>query len=141
MSFRMNRGYVQLKKKGKHRLIGYLIALVWLVNGLFCKVLNLVPRHEEIVARILGDEYARPLTMLIGVSEILVAIWVVTGIRSKLNASFQIAMVASMNVIEFFLAPDLLLLGHMNALFALAFIGLIYYWEFMLGKSIHSPSE
>ena len=30
------------------------IALVWLGNGLVAKVLGLVPRHEEIVAQILG---------------------------------------------------------------------------------------
>ena len=37
-----------------HQVLHYLIAAVWLANGLFCKVLNLVPRHQQIVARILG---------------------------------------------------------------------------------------
>ncbi len=37
-----------------HQLLTYAIASVWLVNGLFCKVLNWVPRHQFIVARILG---------------------------------------------------------------------------------------
>lgn len=32
-----------------------LIALVWLVNGLWCKVLGHVPRHEAIVARVLSE--------------------------------------------------------------------------------------
>ena len=36
----------------------FLIAGVWLVFGLYCKVLNQVPRHEEIVAQILGTEQA-----------------------------------------------------------------------------------
>jgi hypothetical protein len=36
-----------------YKLLNYLIAAVWLVNGLFCKVLGLVPRHQEIVATIL----------------------------------------------------------------------------------------
>jgi len=35
-------------------LLKYFIALIWLINGLFCKLLNFVPRHEEIVKRILG---------------------------------------------------------------------------------------
>jgi hypothetical protein len=43
-----------------------LIAAAWLVNGLFCKVLNFVPRHEEIVRRILGDEYSVFLTKASG---------------------------------------------------------------------------
>ena len=53
-----------------HRLITYLIALVWLANGLLCKVLLLVPRHAAIVARILGPTHAEVLTRLIGLSEI-----------------------------------------------------------------------
>jgi hypothetical protein len=42
----------------------------------------------------------------------------------------QIAIVATMNVIEFFIVPDLLLWGKMNSVFALLFIGLVYYQEF-----------
>ena len=40
-----------------------LISLVWLVNGLYCKVLNFVPRHQLIVARILGEDFARILRL------------------------------------------------------------------------------
>jgi len=43
------------------------ISLVWLINGLFCKVLDFVPRHELIVSRILGTEYTLILTKLIGI--------------------------------------------------------------------------
>ena len=49
-----------------HRLITYLIALVWLTNGLLCKVLMLVPRHAAIVAGILGPAHASVLIRLIG---------------------------------------------------------------------------
>ncbi len=38
----------------RNQILNYLIAAVWIANGLFCKVLNLVPRHQEIVARIIG---------------------------------------------------------------------------------------
>jgi hypothetical protein len=47
------------------------ISLVWLINGLYCKVLNFVPRHEMIVSRILGEEYSFIFTKTIGFSEIL----------------------------------------------------------------------
>jgi DoxX-like family len=103
------------------------IALVWLINGLFCKVLNLVPRHELIVGRILGQDYARPLTLLIGLSEIAMSIWILSGIKSRLNAYLQIAIIATMNTIEFTLAPDLLLWGKLNSLFAFLFILIIYF--------------
>lgn len=112
------------------------IAAVWLINGLFCKVLNLVPRHELIVSRILGNNQARALTLLIGFAEILMSIWILTNIKSKWNVLLQIIVIASMNLLEFILASDLLLFGKWNAIFALLFIGLICYNEIMGKKPI-----
>ena len=117
-----------------HKLINYLIAAVWIANGLFCKVLNLVPRHQQIVARILGNDHSRLFTLLIGLSETLMAIWIISGIRTRLNAVTQIIVIATMNSLEFFLVPDLLLWGRFNALFAFLFILLIFYNEFSLNK-------
>ena len=97
-----------------------------MINGLFCKALNLVPRHQQIVAKILGDEHARLLTMLIGFSEIFMAIWILSGIKSKLNAIAQIIIIAVMNTLEFILVPDLLLWGKANAIFAFILIGIIF---------------
>lgn len=118
----------------KHKALTYLIAAVWLVNGLFCKVLNLVSRHEQIVARILGNDYSRPLTIVIGLSEIVMAIWILSKFNSKLNAIVQMTVVATMNIIEFIIAPDLLLWGKLNIIFAFLFVGLVYYNEFVLNK-------
>lgn len=123
-----------------HRLLTYAIAAVWLINGLVCKVLNGVPRHELIVARILGDAYAPVLTRAIGVSEMLMAVWVVSRIRPRWCAIAQIGLVATMNGIEFVLAPDLLLFGRLNALVAFLFISIVYYNEFVLAPSHASPS-
>jgi hypothetical protein len=116
-----------------------LIALVWLVNGLFCKVLHLVPRHELIVSRILGPEYAGPLTVAIGIGEIMVAAWTVSGIYKRYNAMLQITLVAVMNILEFILAPDLLLFGRFNIVFAAFFITFIYINEFVLKKAGATP--
>ena len=118
----------------RNKLLTYFIATVWVANGLFCKVLNLVPRHQEIVAKILGNEHAQPLTLLIGLSEMVMAIWILSRIWSRLNAITQILVIAIMNTLEFTLAPDLLLWGKLNALFAFMFILLIYYNEFHLDK-------
>ncbi|MDE5449446.1 DoxX-like family protein, partial [Elizabethkingia meningoseptica] len=68
-----------MKKKNLHKIISYSIAAVWLVNGLFCKVLNFVPRHREIVANIIGHEYSKSFTIIIGFAEILMAVWILTG--------------------------------------------------------------
>jgi len=124
-----------------YKNIRLLIALVWLVNGLFCKVIKLVPRHEQIVGRILGYEYSSPLTMLIGFSEIVMAIWILSMFKTKLNTVAQILIVMTMNVLEFILVPDLLLWGRFNAVFALLFVLLVYYNEFILQKKlIQEPS-
>ena len=122
----------------KHKILTYIIATVWLANGLFCKVLNLVPRHEQIVARILGNDYSRPLTILIGLAEIIMAIWVLTKFKSKLNAITQMTVVATMNIIEFIVVPDLLLWGRLNIVFAFMFVGLVYYNEFVLNKNLQT---
>lgn len=117
-----------------YKILNYCIATVWVANGLFCKVLNLVPRHEQIVAKILGDAISRPMTILIGLSEILMCFWILSGYRTKLNAIIQIAVVATMNLLEFILVPELLLWGKLNSLFAFIFIIVVYINEFYLNK-------
>jgi DoxX-like family len=114
----------------------YFIALVWIVSGLLCKVLNLVPRHQEIVSKILGIGDARSCTLVIGLAETAMGLWILSGILSRLNAITQIALIATMNTLEFFLVPDLLLWGKFNALFAGMFIMLIFYNEFVLSSKI-----
>ena len=115
-----------------HKTLNYFIALVWLVNGLYCKILGYVPRHEQIVAEILGSEYARELTILIGFSELVMTVWVLSGFKSRLSAIIQILIVASMNLLEFLLVPDLLLWGRWNAFFAFLFVALVYMNEFIV---------
>ena len=115
-----------------NKLLNYLIAAVWIANGLFCKVLNLVPRHQEIVARVIGNAHSGVLTKAIGFSEVAMAAWILSGFRTKLNAITQVVVIATMNSLEFMMAPDLLLWGRFNALFAFLFILVILYNEFYL---------
>lgn len=121
---------------GIHKGLTYFIAAVWIANGLLCKVLNLVPRHQQIVGSIFGEEFARPLILVIGIAEVGMAIWVLSGIRSRLNTLTQIAVVAAMNILEFVLVPNLLLWGRLNAVFALLFIIVVYYKEFVLHRQL-----
>jgi len=99
--------------------------------------LGLVPRHEQIVGEILGKDYPHTIAVLIGLSECLMAIWVLTRFKSKLNAMVQMALVATMNILEFVLVPSLLLWGRFNAVFAFVFIGIIYYNECILSKKLN----
>jgi uncharacterized membrane protein YphA (DoxX/SURF4 family) len=107
---------------------------VWLVNGIWCKLLDGVPRHREIVARILGEEHSLLLTRMIGISEVVMAVWILSGIRWKWSCAAQIAAVVMMNVIEFILAPNLLLFGRFNSLVALAYIMVVSWTGFRPGK-------
>ena len=123
-----------MRKKEIQLALNFFIAAVWIANGLLCKVLNLVPRHQAIVERILHTDQPAFLTFLIGFAEIGMAIWILLGIWSRLNAIVQIIIIAVMNILEFILAPDLLLWGKANAFFAFLFILLIYFKEFHLSK-------
>lgn len=118
--------------KNLYLILKYLIALIWLINGLACKVLNIVPRHEKIVAEIVSEDHSRILTILIGISEIFMAIWIVSGIKSRFNAIVQIFIIATMNMLELIYVPELLLWGKMNFVFALILILIIYLNEFYL---------
>jgi len=117
-----------------YQVLIYCIAAVWIGNGLFCKVLNLVPRHEEIVATILGEKHSRFLTISIGLMETAMALWILFRVKSRLNAVLQIVVVATMNTIEFVMVPGLLLWGKFNAFYAFLFILVVFFNEFYLKK-------
>ena len=119
-----------------HKIINFLIAAIWIINGLFCKVLNLVLRHQQIVARILGNYNSRLWTIAIGLSEIIMAIWILSNFKSRLNAIVQIFIIAVMNTLEFILVPDLLLWEKANSIFAFILIIVVYFNEFYLNKKL-----
>lgn len=110
-----------------NRTVTVMIGFVWLVNGLMCKVLGIVPRHEAIVARILGVDYAHHLTIMIGLSEMVMAFWVWSGKWKRLNVWAQISLVATMNILESIIAHDLLLWSKWNLVWAGFFISIVYF--------------
>lgn len=134
--------YKTMSNKKTHKLVTVLIAIVWMANGLLCKVLGLVPRHQEIVERILSFDRSSAYFAIkgIGLLEVLMAIWILSNIKPRLNAIAQMIIIATMNILEFMLAPDLLLWGKFNSLFALLFILLIYYNEFYLHQKTNKSN-
>lgn len=122
--------------RSARNILTLLISAVWIGNGLFCKVLHLVPRHEQIVGKILGTDFAPALTLLIGAMEVVMGIWVLTGYRRRLCTVIQMAVVAAMNIIEFVVVPDLLLFGRLNIVFALLFVLVVYVHGFLLAKVV-----
>lgn len=116
-------------------MLNLFIAMVWLINGFYCKILNAVPRHQAIVGTILGIENPMKLTKAIGAAEVIMGFWVLSRYKPKLNAILQIAVIAVMNSLEYALAPNLLLWGRWNALFAFLFILFIGFNTFILNAA------
>ena len=120
-----------------NKILSFLIASVWLINGLYCKILNQVPRHETIVASIFNNEYSRQIIILIGFLEVCLSIWLFTKYKQKLATILQIFLVLLMNIIEFILAKELLLWREYNIVFALIFITIVYLNGFYFNKKHH----
>jgi hypothetical protein len=84
-------------------------AAVWIVFGLVFKMLQVVPRHERIVAAVIGTTWAGPVTIGIGAAEVLMGCWILSGRRPFLCASAQTVAVVIMNVLELVFAREHLL--------------------------------
>ena len=84
-------------------------AALWITFGFLFKVLGLVPRHRMIVATFFGDELAGPITILVGLGETGMGLWVLSGYRPRLCVALQTAAIVSMNTLELLFAWDLLL--------------------------------
>jgi uncharacterized membrane protein YphA (DoxX/SURF4 family) len=115
-----------------HKILTALIGSVWVFHGLWSKVLGQIPRHELIVGRILGDAWAGPATLAIGACEILLGIWVFTGLFRRTCATVQTIALVFMNALEIALARDLLISAPGMIALNLAFLTLV--WRWALGK-------
>ena len=75
------------------------IALVWLYNGLWCKLLARCSSHEEIIASAavpLGF-HTRLVMVGIGAGEVMLAVWVLSGRKLRLAAWVQTLVLVAMN--------------------------------------------
>jgi len=84
-------------------------ASVWLVFGVAFKVFGMVPRHRLIVASVVGEAAAGPVTILIGGAEAVMGLWILSGIRPRACAAAQTIAIVTMNAVELSVARDLLL--------------------------------
>jgi hypothetical protein len=112
----------------KIRLSGTLIGTVWVFHGLYSKLLNGVPRHREIVARVVGEELATPVTKMVGAGEVLLGVWTWSGRARKACATTQTAALVSMNSLEIFRAKDLLISAPGMLILNGALIALAWRW-------------
>jgi uncharacterized membrane protein YphA (DoxX/SURF4 family) len=80
-------------------LIRSAIAAVWLYEGLWCKLLGREPHQEAVVAAhpLFGARTAGLVLKAIGVVEVAIAVWVMTGWAPRLAALAQTALLVGMN--------------------------------------------
>jgi uncharacterized membrane protein YphA (DoxX/SURF4 family) len=111
-----------------HKSLTILIGSVWVFHGLYSKVSDGIPRHRQIVGRILGEGIADWATLAIGILEIILGLWIFSGIQRRTCALVQTLALVSMNFLEILLARDLLISASGMVALNLGFISLIWYW-------------
>ncbi|HTD23030.1 MAG TPA: DoxX-like family protein [Terriglobales bacterium] len=81
------------------RLIRIPIALVWIYQGLWCKVLGFVPHQGAIVQSVpfWDATTAHRFLIALGVTECGLALWVLSGWQARWAAFAQILLLVSMN--------------------------------------------
>jgi uncharacterized membrane protein YphA (DoxX/SURF4 family) len=111
-----------------------LIGAVWIFHGLYSKLLRGIPRHRAIVARVLGETHADLATNVVGVGEIVLGVWALTGWQRVPCAVVQTLGLIAMNALEIALAADLLISALGMVVLNIGFIATIWYWATALRR-------
>jgi len=82
-----------------HKLIRASIALVWLYQGLWCKVLGGAAHHQAVVSAVpfIGPAASRAVVIALGLMECGIAAWVLSGWQLRKAAVAQTAFLVGMN--------------------------------------------
>lgn len=82
-----------------HPLLRLPIVLVWLYQGLWCKLLGGMPHHQAIVSAVpfLPPAGAHAFLLALGAAEVLLGLWVLSGRALRLAALVQTALLLAMN--------------------------------------------
>ena len=80
-------------------LIRIAVAAVWLYEGLWCKLLRGEPREFEVVKAVprYGPRFGVPFLMTLGVVEVTLAVWVLSGAAPLLCVIAQTVLLVSLN--------------------------------------------
>jgi len=86
------------------------IALVWIYQGFWCKLLGQAPHHQEIVEKtpFLNACRARRALIALGALECVLGMWVLSGIWAREAALAQTLLLVSMNAIALLQARSLI---------------------------------
>lgn len=91
-------------------LIRAAVAAVWLYEGLWCKLLRGEPREFEVVKAVprYGPRFGVPFLMALGVTEVTIALWVLSGVSPLLCAIAQTVLLVSLNANGLLFARDII---------------------------------
>jgi len=91
-------------------LIRIAVAAVWLYEGLWCKLLRGEPREFEVVKAVphYGPRFGVPFLMTLGVVEVSLSAWVLTGVAPLLCAVAQTVLLVSLNANGLIWARDVI---------------------------------
>ena len=75
------------------------VAAVWLYEGLWCKLFRGEPRELEVVKAVpyYGPRFGVPFLMTLGVVEVAIAAWVLSGAEPFLCAIVETVLLVSLN--------------------------------------------
>ncbi|MGH9823470.1 MAG: DoxX-like family protein [Blastocatellia bacterium] len=75
------------------------VAMVWLYEGLWCKILGQAPLQRQVVESVpkLGPLIGGAFLKLLGVVETLLAVWVMSGVTPGVCAIAQTALLVALN--------------------------------------------
>jgi uncharacterized membrane protein YphA (DoxX/SURF4 family) len=90
---------VGLDSTADRKLVRISIALVWLYQGLWCKVLGVVPHHLAVISAVpfIGSVAGRMVLLFLGLVECGLGVWVLTGRQLRNAAIVQTILLAAMN--------------------------------------------
>jgi hypothetical protein len=90
---------VSLGWTADRKLVRVSIALVWLYQGLWCKVLGAVPHHLAVISAVpfIGPGAGRLALLFLGLAECGLAVWVLTGWQRRNAAIVQTILLVAMN--------------------------------------------
>jgi hypothetical protein len=81
-------------------VIRFSVAAVWLYEGLWCKLLGREARQEKVVEAVpkFGALFGRGFLKALGVVEVALAVWVLSGALPGACALSQVALLVLLNV-------------------------------------------
>ncbi len=86
------------------------VAAVWLYEGLWCKVFGRAPHEAQVVANVprFGPRFGQSFLKALGVVEVMLAVWVISGIDPGACAIAEVTLLVVLNVNGLLWSRDLI---------------------------------